>query len=195
MDRKRPALIDQRLVKALAHPLRVQILDILTERVASPNGISAELETGLTHVAYHTRELDRYGLLELVRTAQRRGATEHFYKAVPHSFVGDPAWRQVPSSLLGGVSAATLRTFLDKAIAALEAGTLDGRDDTIFRWMPLLLDEAGWEDVVGIMEEMTNQILAAHLRSQDRLAAAGGEDAISTVIGLASFETAGSLQG
>ena len=38
-ESKRPELIDQRLVKALAHPLRIQILDILTERVASPNGI------------------------------------------------------------------------------------------------------------------------------------------------------------
>jgi DNA-binding transcriptional ArsR family regulator len=192
---KHPEPIDQRLVKALAHPLRVQILEILTERVASPNGISAELGTGLTHVAYHTRALDRYGLLELVKTEQRRGATEHFYKAVPHSFVGDRAWREIPRTLLGGVSAATLQTFLDKAIAALEAGTLDGRDDTIFRWMPLLLDEAGWKEVVAIMEEMTNQVLAAHLRSQDRLLANGGKDAISTVIGLASFETAGSLQG
>jgi DNA-binding transcriptional ArsR family regulator len=192
---KRPEVIDQRLIKALAHPLRVQILDILTERVASPNGISEELDTGLTHVAYHTRALDRYGLLELVKTAQRRGATEHFYKAVPHSFVGDRAWREVPASLLGGVSAATLQTFLDKAIAALEAGTLDGRPDTIFRWMPLLLDEPGWKEVVAIMEEATNKVLAAHLRSQDRLAVSGGRGSISAVIGQAAFETAGSLAG
>jgi DNA-binding transcriptional ArsR family regulator len=195
MDRKRPELIDQRLVKALAHPLRVQILDILTERVASPNGISAQLETGLTHVAYHTRALDSYGLLELVKTAQRRGATEHFYKAVPNSFVGGPAWRAIPRPLLGGVSGATLQTFLDKAIAALEAGTLDGRADTIFRWMPLQLDEAGWKEVVAIMEEATNKVLAAHLRSQDRLATNGGQESISAVIGQAAFETAGSLEG
>lgn len=195
IERKRPELIDQRLVKALAHPLRVQILDILTERVASPNGISAQLETGLTHVAYHTRALDSYGLLELVKTAQRRGATEHFYKAIPNSFVGDPAWRAIPRPLLGGVSGATLQTFLDKAIAALEAGTLDGRTDTVFRWMPLQLDEAGWKEVVAIMEEATNKVLAAHLRSQDRLAANGGRDSISAVIGQAAFETAGSLEG
>ena len=123
----------------------------------------------------------------------KRGATEHFYKAVPNSFVGTPAWRQVPRSIRGGVSAATLKTFLDKAIAALEAGTLDGRDDTIFRWMPLSLDDEGWNEVVAIMEEATNLILSAHLRSQDRLSASGAQEPISTVVGLASFETAGSL--
>jgi DNA-binding transcriptional ArsR family regulator len=177
----------------LAHPLRVQILEVLSERVASPNRLSQELETGLTHVAYHTRALRKCGCLELVDTARRRGATEHFYKASPGSFVGDRAWRKVPRSVLGGVSATPLQTFLDKAIAALEAGTLEGRRDTIFRWMPLLLDQVGWDEVVAIMEEATNLVLAAHRRSQDRLATNGGQNAISTVVGLASFGTAGSV--
>jgi DNA-binding transcriptional ArsR family regulator len=78
-----PAAIDQRLVRALSHPLRVQILEILSRRIASPNDLAAELGVELTHVAYHTRTLDRCGCLELVDTAQRRGATEHFYRATP----------------------------------------------------------------------------------------------------------------
>ena len=32
-----PEAIDQRLVKSLSHPLRIRILEVLTERVASPN--------------------------------------------------------------------------------------------------------------------------------------------------------------
>jgi DNA-binding transcriptional ArsR family regulator len=194
MKQEQSESIDQRLVRALAHPLRVQILEVLTDRVASPNWLSIELDAGLSHVAYHTRALDKCGCLDLVDTAQKRGATEHFYKASPGSFVGGRAWRKVPRSVLGGVSAATLQTFLDKAIAALEAGTLEGREDTILRWMPLLLDQTGWEEVVAIMEDATNRVLAAHRRSQDRLAGGGTEDAISTVVGLAGFETAGSMQ-
>jgi hypothetical protein len=189
-----PDAIDQRLVRSLAHPLRIQILELLTDHVASPNTIANELEAGLSDVAYHTRALDRYGALELVDTAQRRGATEHFYKATPGAFVGGPPWRKVPKSVRGGISAATLQTFLDKAIAALEAGTLDGRDDTVFRWMPLLLDEEGWKEVVAIMEEATKLMLAAHVRSQDRLRESGGEGAVSTVVGQAAFETARSVE-
>ncbi len=189
-----PDAIDQRLVRSLAHPLRIQILELLTDHVASPNTIANELEAGLSDVAYHTRALDRYGALELVDTAQRRGATEHFYKATPGAFVGGPPWRKVPRSIRGGVSAATLQTFLDKAIAALEAGTLDGRDDTVFRWMPLHLDEEGWKEVVSIMEEATKLMLAAHVRSQDRLKECGGEGTVSTVVGQAAFETARSVE-
>jgi DNA-binding transcriptional ArsR family regulator len=189
-----PEAIDQRLVRSLAHPLRIQILELLTDHVASPNALAQALDTGLSDVAYHTRALDRYGALELVDTAQRRGATEHFYKATPGAFVGGPPWRKVPKSVRGGISAATLQTFLDKAIAALEAGTLDGREDTIFRWMPLFLDEQGWKEVVAIMEEATKLMLAAHVRSQDRLSESGGRGAVSTVVGQAAFETAGSLE-
>lgn len=189
-----PDAIDQRLVRSLAHPLRIQILELLTDHVASPTSIADDLEVALGDVAYHTRALDRYGALELVDTAQRRGATEHFYKATPSAFVGGPPWRKVPRSIRGGISAATLQTFLDKAIAALEAGTLDDRDDTVFRWMPLHLDEKGWKEVVAIMEEATKLMLAAHLRSQDRLSDSGGDGAVSTVVGQAAFETAGSLE-
>lgn len=189
-----PEAIDQKLVRSLAHPLRVQILELLTDRVASPNSISGQLEVSLSDVAYHTRALDRYGALELIDTAQRRGATEHFYKATPGAFVGGPMWRRVPRTVRGGVSAATLQTFLAKAIAALEAGTLDGRDDTVFRWMPLHLDEEGFTEVIAILEEATKLMLAAHVRAQDRLSENGGEGAVSTVAGMAAFETAGSIE-
>jgi DNA-binding transcriptional ArsR family regulator len=189
-----PDAIDQRLVKSVAHPLRVKILEALTDHVASPNTLAERLDTDLSGVAYHTRELDRLGALELVDTGQVRGAIEHFYKARPRAFVGDPGWRKVPPSLLSGVSAATLQTFLDKAISALEAGTLDGREDTVFRWMPLSLDEQGWQEIVAVMEEATKLILAAHVRSQDRLNETNGKGAVSAVVGQAAFETAGSLE-
>lgn len=189
--------IDQRLVRALAHPLRVQILDILTERVASPNLLSEELDVGLTHVAYHTRALDRYGCLELVDTAQVRGATEHFYKAAPGSFIGDPHWRRVPRSVRGGVSAAWLRSFVEKAVRALEAGTIDARDDTVLCWNPLLLDQRGWDEVTAIMDDAAERVLAAQDRSRTRLARARkrGEELISAVFALAHFETGGSRRG
>lgn len=189
MKRSRPELIDQRLVRALAHPLRIKILEILTERVASPNLISDNLEAGLSHVAYHTRALDKCGCLELVDTAQRRGATEHFYKASPHSFIGDRIWRRVPRALLGGVSGATLQSFMDRAVAALEAGTIDEREDTTLYWMPVLLDEQGWKEVTTTMEETVDRVLAIQEESRERIARRKGRGGISAIVGVASFET------
>jgi hypothetical protein len=189
VKRDRSEVIDQRLVRALAHPLRIKILDILTERVASPNRLSGDLDAGLSHVAYHTRALDKCGCLELVDTAKRRGATEHFYKAAPHSFIGDRIWRRVPRVLLGGVSGATLQSFMDRAVAALEAGTIDGRDDTTLYWMPVQLDEEGWDEVTATMEETVNKVVAIEAESRQRISRRKGRGAISAIIGVASFET------
>jgi DNA-binding transcriptional ArsR family regulator len=180
-----PESIDQRLVRALAHPLRVRILEVLTDRVASPNALSEQLDVGLSHVAYHTRALEKCGCLELIDTAQRRGATEHFYKAPPGSFVGSRVWRGVPHSIRGGVSAAWIQTFMDKFVAALEAGTIDGRDDTSLNWMPLLLDLHAWLEVTAIMEQTTDLVLEK---------AKGRREAISAIVAVANFETAGSRQ-
>lgn len=191
MNPKRSEPIDQRLVRALAHPLRVQILEILTERVASPNLLSEQLDTGLTHVAYHTRALDRWGCLELVHTTQKRGATEHFYKAQPHAFIGASSWRTVPRSVRSGISGASLQTFVDKAVAALEAGTIDGREDTTFTWMPVHLDQRGWDEITAIMRSAGDQVLAAQNRSRKRLAKKRAKtDALSAVVAFANFETA-----
>jgi len=182
--------IDQRMVRALAHPLRVQILEILTERVASPTGISEALGTGLTDVAYHTRELDRFGCLHLVRTARRRGATEHFYKAQSHAFIGDPSWRSVPHSLRGAVTAASLQTYMEKAVAALEAGMIDGREDTVLYWTPMLIDTLGWEEINAIVDDSTERILAAQARSRRRQQRSADGEEVSTIFAVSHFETA-----
>lgn len=181
--------IDQRLVRALAHPLRVQILDILTERVASPNLLAEELDVGLTHVAYHTRALDKCGCLELVDTAQKRGATEHFYKACYGSFVGDPQWRLVPRAVRGGVSMASLQTFAEKAARAVQAGTIDARDDSILCWNPLMLDQRGWDEVTTILRQASDEVEAAERRSRARLSRRSGANAVSSVFAVAHFET------
>jgi len=79
-----PELEDPRYAKALAHPLRVRILAMLEERDASPVQLAGRLEAPLGTVAYHVRTLERLGLIEMVATHQRRGATEHVYATRRH---------------------------------------------------------------------------------------------------------------
>ena len=85
--------MDQRLVKALAHPLRVEILTILNERMASPNELSKELEEGLSQVSYHVKVLKDFECIEMVKTEPRRGAVEHYYRATARAFLTDSDWQ------------------------------------------------------------------------------------------------------
>lgn len=79
------AQLDQRLTKALGHPLRERILQSLSGAVASPAELSRALDEPLGNVAYHVKVLLECEAIELVRTAPVRGAVEHFYTAAARS--------------------------------------------------------------------------------------------------------------
>jgi len=185
LSEKKTARIDQELVKALAHPVRVHILEELQSRVASPTELSKEMEESLGVISYHANTLVGCGCLELVRTQPRRGALEHFFRATPRSFIGHQDWRRAPRSVLGGVTSAAVGTFVDQAAAALEAGTIDAREDTTLSWMPITVDETGWEELAEAMGAVQRLATGIHARSVSRL---GDREGTPVVVGLASFE-------
>src|SRR5882724_10397813 len=76
------------LVAVASHPLRGRCLTILNEHVASPKELAEVLgEPDVSRVAYHVKVLKEMGKIELVDTAQRRGATEHFYRCVERPYL------------------------------------------------------------------------------------------------------------
>jgi DNA-binding transcriptional ArsR family regulator len=185
LSKKNAARIDHELVRALSHPIRVNILEALQGRVGSPSELAKEMEESLGVISYHTNTLVECGCLELVHTKPRRGALEHFFGVTPRSFIGHQDWRRAPASLRGGITSAAFQTFIDKASEAIEAGTIDSRDDTTLSWMPMTVDAEGWREVAKIMEETLEQLVAVHSRSSERL---GGEEGMPIVVGLAAFE-------
>jgi DNA-binding transcriptional ArsR family regulator len=70
------------LIAALRHPLRREILRLLSDgRKASPSEIAEALELPLSNVAYHVRVLAECGVLKAAGKQQVRGATQHFYRS------------------------------------------------------------------------------------------------------------------
>lgn len=69
------------LLLALRHPLRRQILQVLTgDKPRSPRELAETLDQPLSNVSYHVRVLADCGAVKLVRTRRIRGATQHFYR-------------------------------------------------------------------------------------------------------------------
>jgi DNA-binding transcriptional ArsR family regulator len=168
-------LIDARLAKALAHPLRVRLLAALDKDVASPNQLAEQVEQPLQNVSYHVRVLLSLGCIELVRTAQRRGAIEHFYRAVVRPFFTDADWEQLPTSARQPVSDAVLQLIWGDASRALRAGTFDSRHDRQLMCMPLKLDETGWEELGALVGELGERALDIQAKSAERLEEGGQE--------------------
>ncbi len=167
--------VNQNLVKALAHELRVEILMILNERMASPNELSKELGEGLSQVSYHVKVLRDYKCIELVKTVPRRGAVEHYYRATSRAFLTDADWRALPESVKPGLSADLLQVIVDDAVAAVEGGTFHRRAEHHESWTPMLVDEQGWGDVAETVRGALDRVLAIQAEAAERLAKSSEE--------------------
>lgn len=178
--------IDQNLVRALAHPMRVRILEALQGRTASPTEMAREFRESLGVVSYHANALLDVDCIEQVSTRPKRGTIEHFYTARPRSFIGHQDWRRVPLSIRAGVTSEALRTFVAKVGAAIDADTIDRRPDTTLNWMPITVDERGWRETAEILDRALRELMAVAATSRERL---GAEEGIAVVTGLAAFET------
>ena len=186
---KRGGQAEQRLFKALAHPLRFQALMILNERVASPNELSKELGEGLSQVSYHVKVLLESDCIELVKTEPRRGAVEHYYRATSRAFLDDAEWAKLPASIKPGFSASLLQTIMGDAVTSLKADTFDARDERHLSWTPLKVDEQGWRDLGGLLAETLDRVFEIQAESARRMAKAKDEESVSATVAMMSFET------
>jgi len=183
----RREIVDQRLVKALSHPVRANALAILNERVASPNEIAKELGHPVGHVSYHVNILSKCDCIELVDTAQRRGAVEHYYRATSRVFISDEDWQRLPASIRPGLSTSLLKELVQDAGQAIASGTFDARTRHL-SWTPMIVDERGWEEVNDRLAKALEDIFEIQAASAGRLAGKK-EESIPISVTLMGYET------
>jgi DNA-binding transcriptional ArsR family regulator len=179
--------VDKRVVKALSHPLRTRILQLLSDRVASPNEMAREFDEPLGNVSYHVRILRENKCIELVRTAPRRGAVEHFYRPLVRPMLGDLEWQALSSELRQELTGRTLADLFTDARAAAEKGGFDGEHVHVIR-MLVDLDDKGWQAMSTLVAETLDSAMRIQEESVNRRAAAGASPASAGEVGLVLFE-------
>ena len=160
---------DPRYVKALSHPLRVRILALLQERTASPRELAEWLDATLGTVSYHVRALHDFGLIELVRTTQVRGAIAHHYKASVRPRVSDEAWASAAPIVKQAAVGAALQTVDDYARASAAAGGFDRPEAHLSR-TNVRLDAKGWEQAAKACEKLLAELNRIEEAATRRLA-------------------------
>jgi DNA-binding transcriptional ArsR family regulator len=177
---------DPRIIKALTHPLRIQILAALDERTASPSELADELGAPLGNVSYHVRQLAGLGLIKLVKRTPRRGAIEHHYKAVGRPQITDDAWAGTPATVKDAVVGAALGDLGSAVTAAAAAGGFSRPDAHLTRTQ-VKVDAKGWKD----LDKELNATLARVQRITDdsakRLAKAGDDGAQAATVVMLLF--------
>jgi len=110
---------DPKQLKAMADPLRAQLIQLLRDRARSTQEIAEELELRKGTVGHHLKVLESAGLIRVVRTRKVRAMTEKFYGRTARLFLyqtEDPADGRA-------ISAVTLRQAASEVdLAQLVAG-------------------------------------------------------------------------
>jgi DNA-binding transcriptional ArsR family regulator len=173
---------DPKLVKACAHPLRIRILGLLDNRVASPSEIAIELGTPLSNTSYHVRQLAGLGFVKLVNRVPRRGAVEHYYTATVRPTITDDGWGRLPQIVRRAMMGAALQQAVAHVIAAAEDGGFD-RDDIHYSRTAGRMDAKAWKAVARELTGSLKRIEKIVEESDERVARAGGDSPeVSTVV-------------
>ncbi|MEC4572547.1 ArsR/SmtB family transcription factor [Streptomyces virginiae] len=72
--------------KALGHPVRHRLVNVLRQRPATLRQIAEALGTSKGTIGYHVRVLREAGLVRLTETRRVRGGTEQYFALVSKSF-------------------------------------------------------------------------------------------------------------
>ncbi len=136
-------------VKAIGHPLRTTILQLLHERAATVTELAAAVERPKSTVAHHVEVLARNDLLRVVRTRKVRAIEERFYGRTARMFYvaaePSPTDEEMPGDFNDFEVAAR-----DSA-AAFEQGKLWG----FIRHARISEDQASqfWDRMAAVVEE------------------------------------------
>lgn len=178
---------DPAITKAFAHPLRIEILGLLEDRVASPAQLAAELGSDLSQTSYHVRQLRSLGLIRLVRRRMRRGAVEHLYTATVRPTVTDSAWsgtsKVVKRALVGG----RVAQIGSEVAAAAQRGGFDSDGVHVTRTR-MRLSRKAWHVVSAELARTLERIDAIVAAERETFAADPDGEAVEAAAVLLFFE-------
>jgi DNA-binding transcriptional ArsR family regulator len=165
-----------RLLKALSHPLRVRILEVLDGREsASPSELAEVLDEPLQQIVYHVRRLAQLDYIELVEERTRRGTIEHFYRRTQRAWFGRDDWSQLSPQKRQAISGALLEETWRDVMAAFGSGAFDARTDRHLSHTRMMLDEQAWQELSARLGQVLDEAHELAAQSVQRAHEAGPE--------------------
>jgi hypothetical protein len=125
-----------------------------------------------------------YDCVELVRTEPRRGALEHFYRAVTRGWFSEEDWSRLPRAARRGIVGQSLQRIFSDVTAAVDSGGFDGPASQVKR-TALELDERGLEELNEVLASTAARVNQINAEAADRRA---GADGVMTELALLHFE-------
>jgi DNA-binding PadR family transcriptional regulator len=182
----------ERLARVFADELALTILTELNMRAMSVKSFQTEFGGSEGKIRRLFKQLEEAGWIERVAEktgGRRRGSREQFYRATGLAIFDNETWQEVPSEAKHAHSWTITKQLLEHIKEAVDAGSLDSRDDRHLTWSLLRLDKEGWDKVAAACDELFAFALKERDRAADRLAESG-DSPIMMTLAVAAFESA-----
>ena len=181
-----------RVLHALGHPVRRQVLRSLVRRTGSASSISKQLELDLSVVSYHLNQVlaKECGVVEMVEAKERRGALEKIYALSFEALGGGEPFSGGESS--EGVRPMSVEESFIVAVSAMEDAPFGDLPGSNWGWSLAQVDAKAWREICAAREEFERRTLAAVEASQARGPEQNTRD---VVVGAASFPAEETQEG
>jgi DNA-binding transcriptional ArsR family regulator len=181
--------IDELIAFVVRHPIRVDALAVLNERVASPSEIAVLIGENVSKVGHHIKELFEAGCLELVKEETVRGAIEHFYRPSLRPNISDAEWAKLSDESRAELSGLVFQAIMAEGLGALRADTFDSRLNRHLSWRVVNVDEQGFNELANDKAESLVEVERIEARSDGRKVESG-EKGLSVIVAAMVFERA-----
>jgi DNA-binding transcriptional ArsR family regulator len=178
--------VELRLAKAMAHPVRVKILEMMNERPVAPVEASEAIGTPLSNVSYHFRTLLELDCIEAVGKEQVRGSIKTTYRSKTSLMFDDLCFATLPPGARAGLTVATLKALYRRASDAVEADTFDAKANSHLSVTTLNLRWEAWDEIAKVLEGALGRVLEIKGEEERR---ADGAERFAATIGLLAFES------
>lgn len=181
------ALLETRVHKMLAHPLRHEIVMKTGERPWCPTEVAEATGEDIRRVTEQFEILTREALIELVeRRPGPKGGMSHFYRAVTRFMLGPDEWDGLSDLVQARSTETILRVLHGDMRRSLDSGDFHTDPTHVLIRNPMWLDRVGRKQVHDILVDAYERIVDVEKESTERRQDSN-EPARRVVAGLSAF--------
>jgi DNA-binding transcriptional ArsR family regulator len=160
----------QDLYKALAHPLRREILAHLIEHSsASPSQMSKVIDAPLPAISHHAKQLVKYGAAELAEERPtRRGSPEHVYRPAARAHLMAEEVERMPASDRQVFAEQIVRRMMKDLRKGFERGSFSKNADWALLHNVLDLDPPGFQKLLELQNRVQEEVFEIQAESDAR---------------------------
>jgi DNA-binding transcriptional ArsR family regulator len=182
--------VDDGLLFALRHPLRLRMLVSLNEEGdGSPSDLAKRLESTTEHCSHHIKVLEEYGYVEFVRKELVSTGAKSIYRAIRKVEFPQEIWEQLPPAVQNQVVTGLFMSSFGDAEAALLSGAFEKYPESHASWTHLHLDQKRWKQLRNLLERTLVKVLEIGREAEEHEDAAeeAGEDLLTVSFSLLAY--------